>query len=152
MCGCVSGVTASGHVINYSGSANCESHHLCIESLVILRTDDLPPSVNLQSRFPVNLVPHPGSRSGSHHRWQLLEASRDNWNPNELEPMTSNGISPLLEFTERREGPFYCIVPVETGLCNYSNNKKGRMLSHIRIKHLNFRPFPCGGQCGTQGW
>jgi len=79
--------------------------------------------------------------------WKLLEASRDNWNPNELEPMTSNGISPLLEFTERREGAFYCVVPVENGLCNYSNNNKGRMLSHIWIKHLNFKPFPCRGQC-----
>lgn len=109
-------------------------------------------SDNHPSQFPVNIVPHPGSQHGSHTKWQLLEAIREHWNPNQVEPLTSTGLSPLLEFTERREGIFYCLVPTKTGLCTYKNAKKGRMLSHIRKDHLNFRPFPCIGQCGTQGW
>ena len=58
-------------------------------------------SDNLQSPFPVNIVPHPGSQPGSRNKWQLLEASREHWNPNALEPLTSNGISPLPEFARQ---------------------------------------------------
>ena len=116
------------------------------------RAVDLSPSSISQSRFPVDFAPYTGSQAESRHRWQLLATSREDWDPNTLEPMMVGGISPLLAFMERREGGFYCMVPVETGMCNYRNAKKGRMLSHIRKDHLSFRPFPCGGQCGTQGW
>jgi len=135
MCALVQGRETGGQVTNYRENVHC----------------DLPPSSSLQLRFSEDLVPLPGSQPGSYQKWRLLEASSGHWNPNEPEPLTTSGTSPLLEFTERREGCFYCVVPLETGLCNYSNIKKGRMLSHIRKDHLNFRPFPCGGQCGLQG-
>jgi len=82
--------------------------------------------------------------TGSHDKWLLLLASREHWDPNALEPVASNGYSPLFEFVEREKGVFHCIVPMKIGTCDYSNVKKGRMLSHIRKEHLNFRPFPCG--------
>lgn len=116
------------------------------------RAVNLSPSNRSQSRFPVDFAAFTGSQADSRHKWQTLVTFREDWNPNALEPMVARGISPLLAFTERREGSFYCMVPVGTGICNYRNAKKGRMLSHIRKDHLNFRPFPCGGQCGVQGW
>ena len=119
---------------------------------VTYRAVDLSPSNSPQTCFPVEFAPYTRSHTESRQRWQVLATIRENWDPNALEPMPVSGISPLLEFTERRDGSFYCMVPAGTGICNHRNAKKSRMLSHIRKDHLNFRPFPCGGQCGTQGW
>jgi hypothetical protein len=96
--------------------------------------------------------PNKGPITGGDDRWRTLESDREQWDPNQLEPVTSRGTSLLLEFTERREGSFYCMVPTVSGPCNYRNVKKSRMLGHIRKDHLNFRPFRCGGQCGALGW
>lgn len=62
------------------------------------------------------------------------------------------GESPLMAFVARREGTFCCLVPVDGNFCGYQNIKKERMLSHIRDKHLDQRPWRCEGQCGDDSW
>jgi len=37
-------------------------------------------------------------------------------------------------------------------LCNRTFSRADRAITHLRHKHLNHRPFSCGGACGTQGW
>ena len=69
--------------------------------------------------------------------------------PGRIGPLTESG---LMAFTNRRNGTFRCLVPVEGERCGYCNKKKNRMLSHIRDKHLDQRPWHCGGKCGTRGW
>jgi len=69
--------------------------------------------------------------------------------PGRVEPLTEPD---LLAFSNRQNGMFHCLVPVEGEFCGYVNKKKNRMLSHIRDKHLDQRPWHCGGQCGTRGW
>ena len=49
---------------------------------------------------------------------------------------------------------FECRVPFNddrTNYCGATMHKKWRILSHIRT-HLQYRPFACGGQCGSPGW
>jgi len=60
--------------------------------------------------------------------------------------------SPLMAFVDRQDGTFCCSVPVEGEFCGYQNGKKERMLSHIRDKHLDQRPWRCGGQCSNGAW
>ena len=62
------------------------------------------------------------------------------------------GESPLIAFVDRRDGTFRCLVPVEGEFCCYQNVKKERMLTHIRDKHLDQRPWCCDGQCGDNTW
>ena len=69
--------------------------------------------------------------------------------PGRIEPLP--GSDPMA-FTKRQNGMFRCLVPVEGEFCGYVNKKKNRMLSHIRDKHLDQRPWHCGGQCGTRRW
>ena len=42
--------------------------------------------------------------TGSHDKWLRLLASREHWDPNALEPVASNGDSPLLEFIDMERG------------------------------------------------
>jgi len=62
----------------------------------------------------------------------------------------------LLQFFEQVGDRFYCRIPIndpKTGqsYCNYEQGRKRRILGHLRM-HLNFRPFVCGGDCGTPSW
>ena len=62
----------------------------------------------------------------------------------------------LLQFFEQIGDKFYCRLPINhpnTGqsYCNHALGRKYRILGHLRA-HLNFRPFVCGGDCGTPGW
>jgi hypothetical protein len=38
------------------------------------------------------------------------------------------------------------------GLCNRMFSRADRAITHLRHKHLDHRPFRCGGACGTKGW
>ena len=62
----------------------------------------------------------------------------------------------LLQFFDQEGDQFYCRIPIShpnTGqsYCNHALGRKYRILGHLRA-HLNFRPFVCGGDCGTPGW
>lgn len=37
-------------------------------------------------------------------------------------------------------------------LCNSVFTRADRAITHLRHKHLDHRPFRCGGACGTKGW
>jgi hypothetical protein len=37
-------------------------------------------------------------------------------------------------------------------LCNRTFSRADRAITHLRHKHLDHRPFSCGGACGTKGW
>ena len=37
-------------------------------------------------------------------------------------------------------------------LCNKVFPRADRAITHLRRKHLDHRPFRCGGACGTKGW
>ncbi len=41
---------------------------------------------------------------------------------------------------------------VECRLCNRVFTRADRAITHLRHKHLDHRPFRCGGACGTKGW
>ena len=48
-----------------------------------------------------------------------------------------------------------CVVPSPSQpnvICGHAFNRWDRGVTHIRAKHLNHRPFPCGGQCGVLTW
>ena len=85
-------------------------------------------------------------------RWVALQALAVTWPPGTIEPLDSTGESPLMAFVDRSERKYCCRVPIEGGVCDKENIKKGRMLAHIRKEHLQFRPFACGGHCGLIGW
>jgi len=72
--------------------------------------------------------------------------------PDRVEPPNNGGESPLMAFVDYRDSTFYCLVPVGGEFCGYLNKKKERMLSHIRDKHLDQRPWRCGGQCHNDAW
>ena len=72
--------------------------------------------------------------------------------PGLVRTLNNTGESPLMAFVDRRDGAFCCLVPVEGEFCGYRNVKKERMLSHIRDKHLDQRPWRCDGQCGDDAW
>lgn len=72
--------------------------------------------------------------------------------PDLVRTPNDTGESPLMAFVDRRDGRFCCLVPVGEEFCGYQNGKKERMLSHIRDKHLDQRPWRCDGQCGDDAW
>lgn len=48
-----------------------------------------------------------------------------------------------------------CVVPSPSQpnvICGHVSRRWDRGVTHIRAKHLNHRPFPCGGQCGVPTW
>ena len=69
----------------------------------------------------------------------------------ELEPKDpSTGRSVLYALLEERtsgnKGSTKC------RLCNRVFARADRAITHLRHKHLDHRPFRCGGACGTMGW
>jgi hypothetical protein len=72
----------------------------------------------------------------------------------EVEPeVTMVGLkkrSILLEFTSRsgKAAPFSCAFDK----CEKKFDRKDRAIIHIRFRHLNHKPFPCGGYCGDGQW
>jgi hypothetical protein len=56
----------------------------------------------------------------------------------------------LLEFTSRsgKAAPFSCAFDK----CGKTFDRKDRAIIHIRFRHLNHKPFPCGGYCGDGQW
>ena len=68
--------------------------------------------------------------------------------------------SDLQSFISKVEGTsrdFQCMVPMynpEGRLvhCGHQIQRKDRILRHVKDNHLNYRPFVCGGKCGTEYW
>ena len=53
------------------------------------------------------------------------------------------------------QAPWICGVPSPSQpntICGQSFRRWDRAVTHIRAKHLNHRPFPCGGRCGVLTW
>jgi hypothetical protein len=98
---------------------------------------------------PPRPVTRPDPNYISHWEIVACQATTSSRNPIQL---FNVGESPLMAFVARRDSTFHCSVPVEGGFCGYLNPKKERMLSHIRDKHLDHRPWHCGGQCGNLTW
>lgn len=77
----------------------------------------------------------------------------------QLEPnMPHNGRSIFLQWlneVEVEEGnSWVCRVPldVELGWCDHRPfSRLDRAIAHVR-KHLDFKPFACGGRCGNERW
>ena len=53
----------------------------------------------------------------------------------------------LEEFTNENKGGIS-----ECRLCNRTFTRADRAITHLRHKHLDHRPFWCGGACGAKGW
>ena len=74
-----------------------------------------------------------------------------------LEPyLPHNGRSILVRWLkEATEGNSWtCRVPLddERSWCDHGPFKRReRAVAHVR-RHLKLKPFPCGGQCGNEGW
>jgi hypothetical protein len=106
-----------------------------------------PPSTSTASS---RLSTRPDPNHVSH--WIEIANQATTSAPDLIGPLNHAGESPLIAFVDRWDGTFCCLVPVEGEFCGYRNGKKERMLSHIRDKHLDQRPWRCGGQCGTDAW
>lgn len=66
----------------------------------------------------------------------------------------------LESFVLRVEGTsrgYQCIVPIYDAQgnpvhCGHQIQRRDRILRHVRDLHLHYRPFVCGGRCGTGDW
>lgn len=65
----------------------------------------------------------------------------------------------LQSFISKSEASRYyqCMVPIpdsQGGLvhCGHRIQRKDRILRHVKDNHLHYRPFACGGRCGTSDW
>ena len=99
---------------------------------------------------PLRLATRPDPNYLSH--WEAISNNAAVSLPDHVGSLSNAGESPLMAFVDRRAGMFCCLVPVEGEFCGYLNAKKERMMSHIRGRHLNQRPYRCGGQCGHDTW
>ena len=86
--------------------------------------------------------------------WKMYAGS--DWFKNqELEPyMPHNGKSILTQWLDEVDEGIVCCAPLdsEESWCGYGPFKRlDRAVAHVR-KHLDFRPFHCGGDCGQAGW
>ena len=113
----------------------------------------MQPILQAPQRSPVpggSKHPHPSVNNDT--AWQILSNDRKRWDPNTPEPIRRDGESILMNFTLRGDNTIYCRVPAQNGHCNHKNEKKERMLHHMRKDHLSFFPFPCGGGCRSPTW
>ena len=95
-------------------------------------------------------------------RWQAIREAP--WVlANQLEPLNHNGRPILMDWLEdisppnSKERAWMCQVPSMVDItqrCEETFPQRERGLTHIRSKHLNLRPFLCGGggDCGTPDW
>jgi hypothetical protein len=66
----------------------------------------------------------------------------------------------LQSFISRVEGTardYQCMVPIHDSHgrlvhCGHQIQRKDRILRHVKDNHLNYRPFVCGGRCGSDAW
>lgn len=66
----------------------------------------------------------------------------------------------LQPFTSKVDGTtrkFQCMVPIldsqgKLVYCGHMVERKDRILRHVRDRHLDYRPFVCGGRCGVVDW
>lgn len=68
-----------------------------------------------------------------------------------------NDLQSFISKVEGTSRDFQCMVPIynsEGSLvhCGHRIQRKDRILRHIKDSHLNYRPFVCGGRCGTDYW
>ena len=69
---------------------------------------------------------------------------------NELEPKDpTTGRSVLFALLEERTSGNKGTM---CRLCNWVFTRWDRAITHLRCKHLDHRPFWCGGACGAKGW
>jgi hypothetical protein len=111
---------------------------------------DLKPTLHPASHPQAQAQPQ--STEGVQSRWMALKTLAATWPRGTIEPPDSTGESPLMEFVNRSECKYHCLVPVEGGLCDREHIRKDRILPHIRNEHLHFRPFACGGRCDLDDW
>jgi hypothetical protein len=126
-------VTTSNNNTTPTSLRQCDSRSLPT-------TSDAPPQ--LSTRPDLNHV----------SLWEAMVNQVTTWQPGHAEPPNNTGESPLLAFAARWNGTYYCFVPVGGEFCGYHNEKKIRMVSHIRDKHLDQRPWRCDGQCANPLW
>ena len=66
----------------------------------------------------------------------------------------------LQSFVLKVEGTsrdFRCMVPIYDSQgtlvhCGHQVQRRDRILRHVKDNHLNYRPFICGGKCGSRDW
>lgn len=91
--------------------------------------------------------------------WRSFQNS-DWYRNNEHEPKKA-GHSVLMQMLLRQSDPadtqplWICAAPSLSqpdAICRQGFRRWDRAITHIRAKHLNHRPFPCGGDCGVPTW
>ena len=130
-----------------SGIGECSSMS---SSNVVLPASLLPLRSPSTSPAPPRLAARPDPTYISH--WTTVANQVSTWSPGHAGPLNNGGESPLMAFVDRRDSTFHCLVPVGGEFCGYLNGKKERILSHIRDKHLDQRPWRCSGECGNTAW
>ena len=131
--------TTAGNIQQYNGST--------VPVVLILPT--APPIVLGQNT--------PLEKWKAGRKWWKAYYKVDWFMNQQLEPtMPHNGRSIFLQWlNEAEEGnSWVCRVPLdaELGWCDHKPFRRfDRAIAHVR-KHLDFKPFPCEGRCGNNGW
>jgi len=68
-----------------------------------------------------------------------------------------NDLQPFISRVEGTTRDYQCMVPICDSQgrlvhCGHQIQRKDRILRHVRDNHLHYRPFVCGGRCGTSDW
>jgi len=69
----------------------------------------------------------------------------------------NNDLESFISGVEGTPGCYRCMVPIYNPQgtlvrCGHQVRRKGRILRHVKDHHLRYRPFLCGGKCGTPDW
>jgi hypothetical protein len=68
-----------------------------------------------------------------------------------------NDLQSFISMVEGTARGYQCMVPIHGSqggpvYCGYQIQRKDRILRHVKGTHLNYRPFVCGGRCGSNAW
>lgn len=68
-----------------------------------------------------------------------------------------NDLQSFISKVEGTSRSYQCMVPIrdpQGGLvhCGHQVQRKDRILRHVKDNHLHYRPYVCGGRCGTGDW
>ena len=81
-------------------------------------------------------------------RTLLIQVVNSDWLAAHEEEPQYMGRSILVGFLRRDASGLRCSFDE----CEKAFDRQDRAVAHIRRHHLNYRPFACGGACGTHGW
>ena len=130
--------------------------HIRVDSMQLFTTQLFPSPCsdhcpNINARFAHDPSTPISTLSRGSHSVDFEQFRNAPWRrAQELEPKDpTTGRSVLFELLEERTSRN---TEITCRLCNEVFIRWDRAITHIRHKHLDHRPYRCGGACGTEGW